>query len=507
MKLIDDKLQQKKVTIVIFVAISILAILIRINIISTWPLEHDESVHLLFSWRLAEMGQFRYHPWRHGPLLYYISALVLPLAEWGHHVARGLVVTLSMSAFLGLYWLRNWIGNKGAVLSSLLFAVHYYTAWISTYYRNDGPLLGVWLCGLAVTAFYIKQPTVKRASAIGIVIAVAFSLKEVTFILGFAAIVSAMIWYLLNHGFTKSPIIQYWNLYAWPLLPIGGFAFILTMGILFTGWPPSIPRIVDAPARWLLAIEWWSTPSKISRARIGTFRYISFLLRTPILILVAIVGGAIAIVRRHLLGMILAGTGTLFFVLHSFYTKQPPRFVVYMITPSLLLVGIAWEEISNSFVPKNVQKYATLAMVLIATVSAVGLPAQAVGGEPPSAYDRGNGWGLDKNQSEVVDKSISLVRETNCGLHIASPRGGDGAINHNNARWLYREVGNHTPGDIGYIRDNNGLITHGRWTSLENATSSGRRPIILSLKQHNVSYSTEEKRLDKWWIMKPEIKC
>ena len=282
---------------------------------------------------------------------------------------------------------------------------------------------------------------------------------------------------------------------------------MLGIVLFFTGWPPSLPRILNAPAQWLSAIEWWTTPSKMIRARVGPLRYAKLLLSSPVLMLVALVGGAIAILKRHLLGMVALGTGIFFFVLHSFVTKQPPRFVVYMIVPAQLLVGLTVEVALSDLTIAAERRGSAILVTALLITSAVGLPAQAVGMQPPSAYDRGDGWGLDENQSEVVATTLDIMQETDCDLHIAAPYDHNGAINHNVARWLYRNTGNNREGDIGYIADNRSSVTHGRWIPLENVTAHGDTPIILSLERHNVSYKTETQKQGKWVIMTPTSSC
>ena len=67
-------------------AILVLAAALRFYQLDGRPVHFDEGVHAYYTWKFAVEGSFTYDPWRHGPLLYYVTA---PLMWLGADAAAG----------------------------------------------------------------------------------------------------------------------------------------------------------------------------------------------------------------------------------------------------------------------------------------------------------------------------------------------------------------------------------------------------------------------------------
>src|SRR5215475_6056597 len=64
---------------VVYIVIFLIAVVLRTYDLGIRPYHHDESIHAFFSWRILEngLGDYKYDPVYHGPLLYYSSALMM----------------------------------------------------------------------------------------------------------------------------------------------------------------------------------------------------------------------------------------------------------------------------------------------------------------------------------------------------------------------------------------------------------------------------------------------
>ena len=64
---------------VVYIVVFLIAVFLRTYELGVRPYHHDESIHAFFSWRILEngLGDYKYDPVYHGPLLYYSSALMM----------------------------------------------------------------------------------------------------------------------------------------------------------------------------------------------------------------------------------------------------------------------------------------------------------------------------------------------------------------------------------------------------------------------------------------------
>jgi predicted membrane-bound mannosyltransferase len=129
-----------------FVGLTLLGGLLRFWDLGLKPLHHDESMHAYFSMQLfLDPASYRYNPLLHGPFQFHAIAYVYYVAS---HlgVSDGGVndVTARMAAaILGgamvpmCYFLRNRLGNVGALLAGFLLAVSPIFVYYSRFTRED----------------------------------------------------------------------------------------------------------------------------------------------------------------------------------------------------------------------------------------------------------------------------------------------------------------------------------------------------------------------------------
>ncbi len=145
-------------------------------------MSHDESLHVLYSWKLFNGEGYVHQPMMHGPLRFHLNALFYALFGVSDAVGR-LPAALAGIATVGLFWfLRPYIGRLGAFLAAVMCAISpailYYTRYI-----RDEPfmlLLLVWLVLMIFRYLDTRQP--RWLYVMTIPYALMFTAMEVAFI-------------------------------------------------------------------------------------------------------------------------------------------------------------------------------------------------------------------------------------------------------------------------------------------------------------------------------------
>ncbi len=100
-------------------------------------MSHDESLHAYYSYRYADLGEFRHDPLLHGPFLFHVQALVFALLGDGDATAR-LLPAIAGVLLVGAPWLfRRELGRRGAFAAGALLLLSPAVAVYSRYLRND----------------------------------------------------------------------------------------------------------------------------------------------------------------------------------------------------------------------------------------------------------------------------------------------------------------------------------------------------------------------------------
>ena len=160
---------------------------------------YDESLHLYYSFRLAEGFGFQHSPLMHGPLQFHGVAAFFFLFGDSDYMARVLYAIFG-TALVGVpYFLRHRLGTAGALVTATLLAFSPMMLFYSRYARND-IIMAVWTLGLVVLLWRFLDEGKTRYLYIGaLTLALAFATKETTFmvvaILGsYLLIVSSTDW-------------------------------------------------------------------------------------------------------------------------------------------------------------------------------------------------------------------------------------------------------------------------------------------------------------------------
>ncbi|HXG36613.1 MAG TPA: flippase activity-associated protein Agl23, partial [Dehalococcoidia bacterium] len=100
-------------------------------------LHHDESLHAYYGWNLFKTGVYEHLPLMHGPFQFFGIAFFYLLFGASDYTARILPALLG-SALIGLpYFLRDRLGQFGALAASFLLAFSPTFLYYSRFVRND----------------------------------------------------------------------------------------------------------------------------------------------------------------------------------------------------------------------------------------------------------------------------------------------------------------------------------------------------------------------------------
>lgn len=147
-------------------------------------MSHDEGIHAYSSYRLWQSYDYRHDPPYHGPLLYHLDALVFALAGDSDATARAVPALLGVGLIVALFFARRLLGRPGAIAAAVLVSLSPILLFYGRYLCADihvALFCLVWALG----AFrYLESGGEKGLWAVTAGMALAFSIKEVSFIFG-----------------------------------------------------------------------------------------------------------------------------------------------------------------------------------------------------------------------------------------------------------------------------------------------------------------------------------
>ena len=177
----------------------LVALLMRFWDLGSRAVSYDESLHLYYSFRLAEGLGYQHSPLMHGPFQFHGVASMFFLFGDSEYVAR-LVPGIFGTALVGIpYFLRHRLGRAGAPVTATLLAFSPIMLFYSRYARND-IIMAVWTLALVVVLWRFVDEGKPRYLYLGaLFLALAFTTKETTFIVvailgSYLLIVSATDW-------------------------------------------------------------------------------------------------------------------------------------------------------------------------------------------------------------------------------------------------------------------------------------------------------------------------
>ena len=112
-------------------------LLLRIYALDDRPLHVDESTNILRTWEIYKHSSFDFVILDHGPTLYYSIWSFFKLFGNSLITARLVFVVFGTGMIILLWGIRDALGKKGFIVSSLLLAVSPVFVYYSRFIRHD----------------------------------------------------------------------------------------------------------------------------------------------------------------------------------------------------------------------------------------------------------------------------------------------------------------------------------------------------------------------------------
>ena len=129
----------------LWASLTVTALAMRLAGLGDRALSHDESLHALYSWYIADAFNYHHDPMMHGPFLFHVNALVYLLFGASDFTARLFPALVGTATVASLWCFRDILGRRGALLAAVLLTISPSLLFHSRYIRND---IYVALCSL-----------------------------------------------------------------------------------------------------------------------------------------------------------------------------------------------------------------------------------------------------------------------------------------------------------------------------------------------------------------------
>ncbi len=123
--------------IVLYALIFVAAVFTRFYDLGARAISHDESLHMLYSYKLYAGEGYHHDPMMHGPFLFELNALLFFLFGDSNFVGRCGVALFGVILVMMPYWFRPWLGRVGAILASTFILISPAITHYSRHLRHD----------------------------------------------------------------------------------------------------------------------------------------------------------------------------------------------------------------------------------------------------------------------------------------------------------------------------------------------------------------------------------
>jgi uncharacterized protein (TIGR03663 family) len=325
----------------LWIALVALALAVRLYALGDRPFHHDESQDAYFSWIFRTRGDYVYMPILHGPLRFYLTALMYLLFGDSDFTAR-LAPALMGTGMVACCWLlRPLLGRVAAFSAAVLLAFGPTYLYFSRFAREDIYIAAITLALLAVTFRFLDRPRPHQPALIGALLALSFATKESTFITVFVAGTFFLGWLVIPRyrpALIRPLTAVGWEPWAWALAMFAGL-----FTILFTTFLTHPAGLWDGIYEGL---HYWLNQQPVARGGEPWYFYIVVLFgeEWPALLLGAI-GAVVALRHPSPLRVFLIWAFALSLAVYSWASEKFAWLVMHPLLPLLLLAGLGIQAI------------------------------------------------------------------------------------------------------------------------------------------------------------------
>ncbi len=339
-----------------WMALLVLAALLRVVALGARPFHHDESIHAWAASRLVNEGNYKYDPVYHGPVQYFLVGLALRIQGLfsnpnamvpgeGDAAAR-LPAALGGVALVGLaLLLRPRFGPATALVAGALLALSPDFLYYSRFCREDvWSLLGTAGAFLFLDA-YVRTESLRDLALSALFLALAFASKENFYVLGAVMLPSVLTaWAEPGRG------LDLWNRLRRVIdfLEKHGVALAAALLLFFNVSIILYTVFLNHPESgnpFLEAISYWWGQHKVERVSGPKTYYLprilqyEFAIFIPALVLILGRWRSLSAVERFL-----AGWGISSLLMYAYLGEKTPWLIVHQVLPFVPLAAKAWVE-------------------------------------------------------------------------------------------------------------------------------------------------------------------
>ncbi len=161
-----------------YAALVVVGLAMRLWDLGARAMHHDESLHALYSWKLATGDGYSHNPMMHGPLQFEVNAALFFTLGDSEVTARLLYAFMGTALILMPLLFRSRLGRLGALFAAVLLTVSPAMLYYSRFARND-ILMAVWTFGLVICMWrYFDEGRHRYLYISAALLALMFATKE-----------------------------------------------------------------------------------------------------------------------------------------------------------------------------------------------------------------------------------------------------------------------------------------------------------------------------------------
>lgn len=314
-----------------------LSVILHVWKLGLRPLAHDEAIDAWFSWQARGFDVVRYDPVYHGPLRFHLGGIVLDLFGVTAGWARAVAALAGIATTALVVTARGVLGSVGSIVGGLLVTVSPTVLTVTRTGREDA-LVGLVSVGvlLIVAAALDERPRPWHLIALGALVATSFTLKETTFIFGFAGacffLGLALVAARRPDGGARRFYRQLGGLGATPWM----WTVVAFLGVFIVVFTSAFRYPAGFQSGLVDGIRYWLSQHEVGRGGQRWFFYLTILAAYELLLAVlAAIGGWWTITRRSMVG---AWFATMFAVQLAVYSWAGEKYAWLALHPTLPLV-------------------------------------------------------------------------------------------------------------------------------------------------------------------------
>ena len=333
----------RRAEIIAYVALAVVAAVLRLIDLGDRPFHHDESQVAYFSWQLFEQGKYTYQPILHGPLMYYLTALSYVLFGDSDFTARLPAAGAGTLMVLLPFLLRNLIGRGAAFGVAAMLAFGPTFLYYSRFIREDIFMTAVTLAMLVAVFRFLENPRAWGPPVIGTLLAMSSAIKEATYITMFVAgtfLIACVLFERWRRDAWIAPgsLLQRLTSVGWVPWAYGLAAWALTYTLLFTVF------LTDPPGLWeglYGGLDYWLDQQPVNRGGERWYFYLAIIVahEWPVLLLGLV--GIVAVLRRPThLGVFTVWWFVVSMAVYGWASERFAWLAMHSLLPLIVLAGI-----------------------------------------------------------------------------------------------------------------------------------------------------------------------